>query len=359
MLLWLIITILFCLIVARDILIPIALSVLLGFMLYPVAEFLEKKGVPRILANLMVILLAGAVLFGVIFLMAKLIGSFMSDVPGMKEKVEENLSEFQQTINDWIGVTEEKQDEMLSKQSDAIYDSVSNFGKMVFSATATTVFKFFLLPVYVFLVLFYRDKFRIFLHQMIADRSRHTVENMITEISHVATKYLSGMTFVVVILSFINSTGLYLIGIKHAILFGLIAAIFNFIPYLGTIIGYLVVLVFALATQDINIAMRIIPFFFIVQFVENNILTPNIAGSQVKINPMVAIVSLIISGTIWGLAGMFVVIPYLAMLLIVFKHIPTLQPLAFLMSTTGTEHHSISWEGIKSKFKRWFGKNDQ
>ena len=153
-----------------------------------------------------------------------------------------------------------------------------------------------------------------------------------------------------IILIGLNSLGFYLIGVKYALLLGFVAAFFNLIPYLGTVIGYGIVFLFVLATQTPAIALSVVGQFFVVQFIENNILTPNITGSYVEINPLVIIFSLIAGGMIWGLPGMFMVIPYLAMMKIVCENIPSLKPIGFLLGTRGTERYSITIKSVKKRF---------
>lgn len=148
----------------------------------------------------------------------------------------------------------------------------------------------------------------------------------------------------------LNSLGFYLIGIEHALLFGIIAALFNLIPYLGTILGYGVVLLFVLGTQSPSLAFAVIIQFVIVQFIENNILTPNITGSYVEINPLVIIFSLIAAGMVWGLAGMLIIIPYLGLFKIVCENVESLKPIGFLLGTRGTERHSITIKSLQKRF---------
>jgi len=127
-----------------------------------------------------------------------------------------------------------------------------------------------------------------------------------------------------------------LIGLKYAMVFGVIAAIWNFIPYFGTVIGFSIPFVFAALTGDSpNIALKVLIVFLCVQFLENYILTPNIVGNYVKLNPFIIILGLIAGGLIWGLPGMFVVIPALAALKVICEHNRALQPFVYLLGTTG------------------------
>lgn len=341
----LVISIVFILIVARQLLVPLFFSILFAYALYPGAEKLENAGLPRILTNFVLILSAVFVIAGGVYGFAILVTSFSEDLPQIREQISENLTLFKQTLESSIGVTESQ----LESLAGNLQDLGEHIGKF-FTATANTVLIIGLIPVYTFLILFYRNKFREFISRASANDHENVVQRIIDQAAEVVPKYMKGLFVVCLILIVINSGGFYIIGVEYALLLGVIAALFNLIPYLGTVIGYGLVFIFVLATQSGGLAIAVAIQFFIIQFFENNILTPNITGSYVQINPLVTIFSLVAGGMIWGLPGMFMIIPYLAMLKIVCENIPKYQSVSFLLGTRGTEKHLISIKAIKKKF---------
>lgn len=318
--------------------VPVTFAVLLAYLLYPAASKLEDKGFSRIATNFILILGTAFFVVGSVYGIAVLITSFTGDLPEIQEQFRQNISSFQGTIGSWIGVPESQQDSMIN----SALGNTGEFLKRVFTATANSILWIGLIPVYTFLLLFYRDKFNKFLQLLVPSDEEHIANNIVSKASLVVPKYMKGLFLVCFILIGLNSLGFWLIGVKYALLFGILAAIFNLIPYLGTVIGYGIVFVFVLGTQSPGVALAVLLQFFIVQFIENNILTPNITGSYVQINPLVTIFSLIAGGMIWGLPGMFMVIPYLAMMKIVCENIESLKPIGYLLGTSGTERHSIS-----------------
>lgn len=333
------------LIITQNLLVPLCLSVLFAYMLYPAAERLESAGIPRIATNFILIFASIAVVLATLYLIAVLITTFTQDLPQIRAQFEENMKYLQFALGDLIGVSK--------AQQDAIMTSLGNTGQYLrqfFTATANSILAIGLIPVYTFLLLFYRDKFRDFISQTVTSEQEDTVQNILDQAAEVVPKYMKGLFYVCFILIGLNSLGFYLIGVKYALLFGMIAAIFNLIPYLGTVIGYGLVFIFVLGTQSPGLALGVFLQFFVVQFIENNILTPNITGSYVQINPLVTIFSLIAGGMIWGLPGMFLIIPYLAILKIVCENIESLKPVGFLLGTRGTERYSITIESIKRRF---------
>jgi predicted PurR-regulated permease PerM len=332
------------LIITKNLLVPLGFAVLLAYLLYPGANKLEDKGISRIATNFILILTTAIFVIGSVYGIAILIISFTGDLPEIQEQFRQNISSFQHTIGSWIGVPESQQDSMIN----SALGNTGQFFKTLFTATANSILWIGLIPVYTFLLLFYRDKFHKFLQLLVPSDEEDIAENIVSQASEVVPKYMKGLFIVCFILIGLNSLGFWLIGVKYALLFGVLAAFFNLIPYLGTVIGYGIVFVFVLATQSPSIALAVSVQFFIVQFIENNILTPNITGSYVQINPLVTIFSLIAGGMIWGLPGMFMVIPYLAMMKIVCENVESLKPIGYLLGTRGTERHSITFDFFKN-----------
>jgi predicted PurR-regulated permease PerM len=211
-----------------------------------------------------------------------------------------------------------------------------------------------ILPVYIFLFLFYRTKLANFLLKLVKKEKRLVAVSVLRQFSHVVPRYMGGVSTVVLILMFLNSTGLIIVGLDHAILFGIISALFNFIPYFGTLIGGSIPFIFALLTGDTGLlAFHVLILFIIIQFTENNILTPNIVGNSLNLNPMVIIIGLIAGGMVWGIPGMFAVVPLLAMFNIMAENIETLKPYSFLMGMKGARKHAITVENIKKFINRF------
>jgi predicted PurR-regulated permease PerM len=206
-------------------------------------------------------------------------------------------------------------------------------------------------PVYVFLFLYYRTKFAYFFLKMVGRQNRLIAVGVLREIATVVTRYMLGVATVVLILCFFNAIGLLLIGIKYPLLLGVISALFSFIPYFGNFIGGSIPFIFALLTEDSQVyALRIAIFVYIIHFFENNILSPNIVGNNIRINPFIIILGLIFGAMIWGIPGMLVIIPFLAMLHIVLKKVPGMQPYVYLMGTRGTSRHALTLTNIRRTY---------
>ncbi len=346
------ILLLFTLIIARNFLYPIALGILFALLLLPVANKLERWGVTRIIANLISIVLGIGVVYGVMAFLYKQLSALVRDLPGIKENATANLRGVMESIGSKVGmrVTDETEAEVFSRFEELLNltgESVSG----VINATGNTLLAIGLMPVYVFMFLYYRGKFARFILMLVPDSAQVVGRTILTKVSRVAMGYMTGMFAVVLILSVLNSVGFLIIGLEYAILLGVIAALCNLIPYFGTIIGYSIPFVFAFLTgTGSQLAFAVLFQFMIIQFSENNIITPNILGGMLRINPFFIILGVLGGGMLWGLPGMFIIVPVLAMIKVTCDHIPELKPWSFLLSDKGTEKHSLTARKIRRFF---------
>ncbi len=340
------------LIEAQQFLAPLALAVLLSYLLYPVANFLERGGLARILANLISIILAIVVLIAVIHFFSGQFSVFVEDFPQMRAQTAANLRVAQDWVSDVFGVSNSAIRDWIEERI-ANLTNLDNTIKTVFKATTRTLVIIGLMPVYIFFMLYYRTKFYKFILRMAPDKEEYRAEKILDEMNKVTTRYMTGVFTVVLILAVVHSVAFTIIGLKYPILLGITAAIFNFIPYFGTLIGALVPLTISMVAMDsLDYTFWVLVYFLIIQFTENNILTPNITGGNVSLNPLVTILSLIVGSMIWGVTGMLIVIPFVAMFRIFCEHFSFLKPVAFLLSDRGTEEHALSIKIIKKAFRK-------
>ena len=331
--------------ITKQLLVPLFFSIFLAYLLFPLARWFEGLGVPRIATNVIVIISFMAVVISLIMLIINLSGGLTNNWDIIKQQFSQNFRGLQLSLETAVGFSVEQQNAFI-KTTGLNGDYISTF----FEAGKNLLITLALIPVYTFLLLFYRDKFRDFISMMVQEENEGVVQDIIDKAADVVPRYLKGLIVVCVVLVGLNTLGFKLIGVQYPLLFGLVAAIFNLIPYLGTVLGYGLVFLFVFGVQSPAVAGAVAIQFFIIQFTENNILTPNITGSYVRINPLVIIFSIIAGGIIWGLPGMFLVIPTLGILKIVFESVEQWKPYAFLLGVEGTENHSITFKSIRRVF---------
>lgn len=346
-------------ITAKQFLYPLVFGALFTYLLYPAVNFLEKKGIHRVLSILICLIFSVLIVAAVFFMFYRQFLHMFENFETLKEAANNKIELFNNYLEGRLGLEDNRMDAFLSKHINNFFDTENGSLARLFTATTGTIARIIIIPVFVFLFLYYRTKFAYFILKITKKENKTIVLNILRDISTVAARYMGGVTLVVFILCIINSSGLAIIGVEYAILLGVVSAIFNYIPYFGTLMGGAVPLLFVLLTTDqpLQNAAQVGFLYVIVQFIENNILTPNIVGGNVKINPFFIIVGLVFGSMVWGIPGMLVIIPFLAIARIIFTHVPSLKPYAFLLGPRGTQQFSISfkvkklWGKLKRKIK--------
>lgn len=338
----------------RNFLYPIFLGILFAYLLYPVAKYFEKLSIPRIPGILLSVILGIVILYGIIFFIYTQLRFLLKDLPALEAQAVKNIDTFFMQLESQFGAVSDASQSNFKRTISEFFQASTDNLDTILTATAQTAFVVFIMPVYIFFLLYYRNKYRDFILMILPEKGHQKTDAIIKDISIMIKKYMGGVFIVVLVLCVLNSLGLYIVGVKYWLLLGLIAAIWNFIPYFGTIIGFSFPLVMALLTGDgPGTAIGVVIVFIIVQFLENNILTPNITGGQVRVNPFFIILSVLIAGLVWGIPGMFIVVPLMASIRIICEKVESLKPWAFLIGDSGTEKYALT----TSKFKNFFIRN--
>lgn len=327
------ILIVFVLIVLKDLLIPLTVAVFFSFLLLPISRKLEAWKFPRSLAILISILLAFIVVGGFCYFFFAQMSNFATELPALKQMILSKGERVLQWIQNKTGMQQEALMDYLKERASESAGSSSDVVFSVFSFTGSLITNLALIPIYIFFITLFREKYKIFLAAIIKeDQREEMVLDIVKKISGVSQKYIKGIIIDVAILSVLNSTGFYLLGLEHAILFGVLASVLNIIPYIGVLVGSILPVIMALVTRDeMAYAAGALGVCIIVQFIDNNFITPYVVGSSVSINPLTATIVLIASGMMWGIAGMVLCLPLTGMLKVVFDNIDSLKPYGYLL----------------------------
>jgi len=322
----------YILFVLQETLIPLAFSVLLAILLHPVCVRLEHRRVPRIAAILLSILVFFIVVMILVYVVSIQIGGFAEELPRITEKAEIILDQTLTMGERYLNLSRTQQ---VTEAKKYLVNMLTEGRAVLLNTLVTTtgaISTFILLPLYVFFFLLYRDFFRRFFYKAIANVPHEDLNALLKKIYVVIQSYLSGLFLVIIIVGILNSIGLLLLGVPHAIFFGFLAGFLILIPYIGILIGSLFPALLSIVTMDSPwYAVGVIGVMSFVQFLEGNFITPNIVGSKVSVNPMAAIVALFLGGQLWGLSGLILALPVTAILKVVLDTIPSLEPFGFLL----------------------------
>ncbi len=339
------------LIIGKTFLIPITLALLFAFLILPLVRRLEHLRVPRVLAIMIMILLMIVAVVGIGILLSFAGSQFVASIPQYKDSIVTNTFTVQQFIERVTHVPIETQKLWFSENINILELASQNLGNIATGITGviTTLGLTF---IYAFFILYYRNKVMVFFRKLLGQADEIVILATLKKLVRVVPRYLSGVFWVMIILAIVNSLGFWAVGVPNPIFFGVLAAMLNVIPYVGPVIGFGIVAVFSFATVGPAVALGAIILFIIVQFLENNFLTPNIAGGTIHINPLTAIIGIIIGASIWSITGMIIALPIIGMIKVIADSVPQLEPWAYLISDEGTEDHAFSWENFKKIFKR-------
>ncbi|MCX2739166.1 AI-2E family transporter [Pontibacter anaerobius] len=318
----------------KAILMPLAFGLLFALLLLPLSRDLEKKlRFPRPLAIFTSILLVIVILSLIVWFLSMQLVSLTSELDSIGKNMQKLLFKVQDFFLTNFGIAPPNKSQLIQNAIGGLQEFTTTFLGSTISITTGAITILTLVPIFVFLLLYYRDHLEQFLFKFVTKDRRGGVIHTITDIQHVVQSYISGLMIVIVVVALLNSAGLLILGVKYAIFFGVFASILTIIPYIGILIGASLPALFTLATTgNLLDAVLVVIVFMFVQFLEGNFITPFVVGSKVSLNPFAAILALLVGGEIWGAAGMILSIPIIAMIKVIFDVYEPLQPFGFLLS---------------------------
>ncbi len=320
--------------IGQDIILPLIYATILGILMNPLVNWVCRKKCNRVLAILIVLLMAMIVVGTVIYFISSQATKFSDTFPQVKVKLTMLFNQITSWVSDTFNVSTWKVKSWLDNaQEEKMQDSSEVIGQTI-TTLGTILIMCFLLPVYIFMILFYKPLLLQFISMLFPQDKHATVVDVLTETKALIQNYLVGLLLEAAIVAILNSVGLLILGIEYAILLGIIGALLNLVPYIGGIVATALPMVIALATKPPEYALYVLGVYILVQFIDNNFLVPKIVASKVKINALVSIVVVLVGGALWGVPGMFLSIPLTAILKVMFDRIQPLKPWGFLLGDT-------------------------
>ncbi len=314
---------------AQGILVPLLLALLFAILLEPVAKFLNRKAkLPHVIAVLITIFLFLAFFAGIILFLSWQVSDVVNDFAMIKKNLYLHIDNLQNLVYQHFNLNKQEQKKMLD---DATEGSTRIVGTTLLSVT-DSLFNAVLVPILIFLIILYKNHFIKFLCKLFADEFKPKLREILSQIKGSIQSYIVGLIIQMITVSTLTSIGYSIIGVKYAILLGVITGLLNLIPYIGILMAGLLSMAATLSgTPDVTIIFGVIAVNVVVQFIDNNILVPLIVSSKVEMNALASIVGIIIGGSLAGFAGMFLAIPLLAICKVIFDRIDVLEPWGYLI----------------------------
>ena len=318
---------------ARVFLIPLSIAGILATLFLPFCTWMEKNRIPKGLAPVICLLVLLLILAGIVALLTWQITDLTKDFSLLTQRAEGIGDTIQKYIFNTFGITAKKQLQLLSNEQLSITGTI----QAVAGSAASIATDFILVMAYIFLLLYFRSHIRSFIMKLVPPAQKTEMSKMLTGITFVSQQYLLGLAKMIGCLWIMYGIGFSIVGVKNAFFFAILCGLLEIVPFIGNLTGTsLTVLVSVVQGAGMPVVISIVITYLVVQFIQEWILSPIIVGTQVKINAFTTIIAMVLGELVWGVAGIFLAIPLIAMFKIVCDHIESLKPYGFLIGEIET-----------------------
>jgi predicted PurR-regulated permease PerM len=316
---------------ARQIIVPLIYATIIAILLNPIVVFLEDRKVKRLLAISLAILIAIVFTVGLFYLISSQVTMFEKTFPKLEQKFSVLVDQFAANISAKFDIDPVKVNKWIAKtRAELISNGNTWIGQTLITITGLLIV-IFLIPVYIFMILYYKPLLLAFFRQLFDKIHKEKVEEVLFQTRGIIQSYLIGLLVEAVIIATLNSVALLILGIDYAILLGIMGALLNVIPFIGGILAVIMPMVISLITKDSSTAILVLLSYLLIQFFDNHYVTPKIVASKVKVNALMAVIVVLFGNALWGIPGMFLAIPLAGILKVIFAHIDELRPWSFLL----------------------------
>ncbi len=343
----------FLLYIGQDIIIPLCFALLFAILLDPLVTFFEKIKIPRILAIILAILVGFLLITALVYFISVQLSSFDDSLPDFKERFGIVIEKLKTWLATELNISRKTINTQFDKWSkSALEESGTMIGYSVTKVTELIIV-WLLIPVYVYLFLYYEKLLLLFIERVSEKGNQKAIGEVMIEGKKMIQTYLAGLFLEIIIMSVLNSAGLLILGIEYAVLLGIIGALLNVIPYIGGVVSTALPMLIAIVTKDSLVSpLLVLAVYLLIQFIDNNFIVPFVVASRVKINALVSIVVVLIFGSLFGIAGMFLAIPLTAIVKIILDRVESLKPYGLLLGVetpANTVFYNIFKKFDKSK----------
>ena len=315
----------------RDLFVPISYALLISFILFPFCRWLERKGLSKGMAIFIGLFLLLLLLISVALLMTYQLSLFIKEWPAIQVKLQDFIKELSIFAVQKYDITKEQQDVWINEISNGSVGYIFTFFKNTVTASVRSSVVFILIPVYAALFLYYRNVLIQAIAYIFPGERKEETKRILYLSVDAYYNFIKGMALVYLIVGILNSLGLLVLGVPHAFFFGFITSILTFIPYVGIIIGSLLPITMAWITfNSIWYPLGVVLVFVTVQYLEANVIFPLAVSNRLSINPLATILAITLGGIFWGVSGMILFVPFLAILKLIADRHPSMRLLSLL-----------------------------
>jgi len=327
--------------IGDTIIVPLVLGLLFAMLLVPLSNFLEKRlKLPRSLAGMLCVLLFFGGLVTGLYLLASQLTMLKDDWPAFKDQILSGAESIQHWLNSQFGIKYNEQLDLLNKTASKSVDSGTIIlGTALLSLSTTAIFLVFTF-LYTFFILIYRRHIMRFMLLLNAQQHHSVVLEIAAEVQYVVKRYLVGLLLQMLLVTTLVYIALAIIGVKYSLLLAIITGVFNVLPYIGIFSSMFIVALITFATSSFTHVLFVIGTMSGIHLIDSNVIVPKVVGSKVKINSLFAMMAIIVGELIWGISGMFLAIPLLAIMKIIMDRISELKAWGFLLGEEESDKKS-------------------
>ena len=343
----------------QGILVPLGFALVLSISLLPVYRFFKRLRFPESLAIIAAILVAFIIIGVIVALISIEITSLVSNVDELQANINLHLKEIGIWIESKFGYGLKQQNVFIQQQIASLKSSGGAILQGTASSVGSLLIWFGLVPVYVYLILYYKNLLLRFVFLAIKSDHHDTVEESIYEGESTVKSYLNGLMIEMLIVGVMLFGILLLMGVKYALLIAAIFAILNMIPYVGALVANLLAVVITLSTSPhLWHTWAVLITITVVQFIDNNMIMPYLVGSKVKINAFVTVIAVVIGEALAGVGGMFLSIPAVAVMKAIFDKVDSMRHWGMLFGDDNPKLNPLSYPVMRLR-KRFMRVNEQ
>jgi predicted PurR-regulated permease PerM len=322
----------YLLMIGQSVIAPFFLAFLLAMLFLPFATFLERQlRFPRGLSTISALLVMIVAVSGLGYFFGVQLSDFSKDIPQLQNQFNIVFQQLQDWISGTFHVNAAKQFDYIDQGLDKLLSSSGAILGITLSIFSTGLGFFFFFAFFFIFILNYRKVLYNFIIQVFPERHKNKVRETVGEIQSMTKSYLTGVCFQIFIVSTVTSVILSVLGVEYAILLGVLTGLLNVIPYVGIAVSMVISCFIAFATATPITCLYVFLGYLAVHAVDGNIVLPFVVGSKVKINALFSFLGIIIGEQLWGISGMFLCIPALAIIKIIFERINGMKPWGILL----------------------------
>jgi predicted PurR-regulated permease PerM len=339
--------------ISRSIVVPLVFATIIAILLNPIVNFFIRLRLNRIVAIVMALLITFILLFGLGGLFISQISRLVEAWPTIIDKFTQFLNEGVIWAGDLLNIKPKKIDIWILETKESLLEKGSGLIGQSLSSIGHGLIVMLLIPVYIFMILFYQSLILEFIQKLFGKEHQTQVGQIVSQTKTVVQKYLVGLVIETIIVATLNTTVLLILGVDYALLLGVIGALLNLIPYIGGIVGVALPMIVVMVTQSsIFYSFYVLIGYYVIQLIDNNLIVPLIVASKVKINALFSVIVVIVGNALWGIPGMFLSIPLLAIVKLICDNVESLKPWGLLLGDTLPISRILSIEPLIKKIKK-------